>query len=175
MTAHRSRLLAAALAFSCSWLTGCHPPDRLRGRQQLAHTYCAACHAFPEPRLLDRKTWLEDVLPQMGTRLGVIATSLSAEMSQDPKMAVLKSSVSEKDWESIVGYYREHAPDSLPPQALPAQPQIDPAFFKIGPLDPQLKSSAIITLLKVDTTHERIFVGRRLEPTSSGSSTGSVV
>jgi len=159
VTAHKSRFLAAVLGFSCSWLTGCHPPDRLRGRQQLAHSYCAACHAFPEPRLLDRKTWLEDVLPQMGTRLGVIATSLSAEMSQDPKMAVLKSSVSEKDWESIVGYYREHAPDSLPPQALPAQPQVDPVFFKIGPLDPQLKSSAIITLLKVDTTHERIIVG----------------
>jgi hypothetical protein len=95
----------------------------------------------------------------MGLRLGVIGKSLSAEMSQDPKMAVLKSSVSEKDWENIVGYYRDHAPDSLPAQVLPAQPEVDPAFFKTGPFVPQLQSSAIITLLKVDTTHERIFVG----------------
>jgi hypothetical protein len=159
VTAHKSRFLAAVLAFSCSWLAGCHPPDKLRGRQQLAHLYCAACHAFPEPRLLDRTTWLDGVLPQMGMRLGVIGKSLSAEMSQNPKMAVLKSSVSERDWENIVGYYRDHAPDSLPSQVLPAQPEVDPAFFKTGPFAPQLQSSAIITLLKVDTTHERIFVG----------------
>ena len=95
----------------------------------------------------------------MGMRLGVIGKSLSAEMSQNPKMAVLKSSVSERDWENIVGYYRDHAPDSLPSQVLPAQPEVDPAFFKTGPFAPQLQSSAIITLLKVDTTHERIFVG----------------
>jgi hypothetical protein len=108
---------------------------------------------------LDKKTWLESVLPQMAPRLGVAAQSLSAEMSEDPKMAVLNSSVSQRDWENIVGFYREHAPDSLPSQTLPAQPEVDPAFFKIGPLVPGLKSSAIITLLKVDTTHERIFVG----------------
>ena len=74
-------------------------------------------------------------------------------------MAVLTKSVSEEDWEKIVAYYRERAPDSLPYQSLPAQPQIDPDFFKTGPLVPRMQSSAIITLLKVDPTHERIFVG----------------
>lgn len=108
---------------------------------------------------MDKKTWLEGVLPQMAPRLGVMTKSLFDETSRDPKMAVLSSSISEADWENIVGYYREHAPDSLPPQSLPAQPEIDPDFFKIGPLVPRMQSSAIITLLKVDTTHERIFVG----------------
>jgi hypothetical protein len=74
-------------------------------------------------------------------------------------MAVLAGAVSEKDWETIVAYYRDHAPDSLPYQSLPAQPQIDPVFFKTGPFVPRLQSSAIITLLKVDTAHKRIFVG----------------
>jgi hypothetical protein len=74
-------------------------------------------------------------------------------------MVVLPKAVSEEDWEKIVGYYREHAPDSLPYQSLPAQPQTDPAFFKTEPFVPRMQSSAIITLLKTDTIHDRIFVG----------------
>ena len=143
------------LALACFHLTSCDRPQKPRGGEELAHTYCAACHIFPDPQLLDKRTWLNGVLPQMGPRLGVTAKSLSAAMSQDPKMPALKSSVSEADWENIVGYYRDHSPDSLPPQSLPAQPHVDPAFFKTGPLVPRLQSSAIITLLKVDTAHER--------------------
>jgi hypothetical protein len=74
-------------------------------------------------------------------------------------MVVLPKAVSAEDWEKIVGYYREHAPDSLPYQSLPAQPQTDPAFFKTEPFVPRMQSSAIITLLKTDTIHDRIFVG----------------
>jgi len=156
---NRAWFLTGVIALSWSYLTSCDRSPKPRGGDQLAHTYCAACHIFPEPYLLDKKTWLEGVLPQMAPRLGVTTKSLSAEMSRDPNMPVLSRPISEADWESIVAYYREHAPDSLPPQALPAQPEIDPDFFKIGPFVPRMQSSAIITLLKVDTTHERIFVG----------------
>jgi len=95
----------------------------------------------------------------MAPRLGITSNSRYAEPPSDPKMPVLSSSLTQPDWESIVAYYREHAPDSLPPQSLPAQPELDPKFFNTGPLVPRMQSSAIITLLKVDTTHERIFVG----------------
>ena len=74
-------------------------------------------------------------------------------------MMVLNKAVSEDDWEKIVRYYRELAPDSLPYQSLPAQPEVDPDFYKTGPFVPRLQSSAIITLLKTDSTRERIFVG----------------
>jgi hypothetical protein len=150
---------AGVLALLCTLLAGCDRPQKPHGGEQLAHTYCAACHTFPEPQLLNKKTWLEGVLPQMAVRLGLTTNSRFDEVATDPKMVVLHTSISETDWESIVGYYRDHAPDSMPPQILPGQPQIDPDFFKIGPLVPQMQSSAIITLLKVDTTHERIFVG----------------
>jgi hypothetical protein len=74
-------------------------------------------------------------------------------------MMVLNKAVSEEQWEKIVRYYRDLAPDSLPYQSLPAEPKVDPAHFKTGPLVPRLQSSAIITLLKTDPTRERIFVG----------------
>jgi len=74
-------------------------------------------------------------------------------------MAVLSKAVSAEDWDKIVRYYRERSPDTLPYQSLPAQPRTDPEFFKVGPLVPRMQSSGIITLLKTDQAHERIFVG----------------
>jgi cytochrome c553 len=146
------------LALACFSLASCNPPRRSEG-EKLARTYCAACHAFPEPQLSDKKTWQAGVLPEMAKRLGVRTNSLFDETSRSPYMAVLANAVSDEDWAKIVAYYREHAPDSLPYQSLPAQPQIDPAFFKTGPFAPRMQSSAIITLLKTDTIHDRIFIG----------------
>ena len=95
----------------------------------------------------------------MGPRLGVSTGSLFNDASRNPYMMVLNKAVSEEDWQKIVAYYRAHAPDSLPYQSLPAQPLVDPGFFKTGPFVPRMQSSAIITLLKTDSIHERIFVG----------------
>jgi hypothetical protein len=108
---------------------------------------------------LDKKTWQEGVLPQMARRVGVPSKSLFGEMSRNPYVVVLPKAVSEEEWQKIVGYYRDVAPDALPDQSLPAQPQIDPDFFKTGPFAPRMQSSGIVTLLKTDTIHERIFVG----------------
>lgn len=74
-------------------------------------------------------------------------------------MMVLTNAVSEDEWTKIVRYYREVAPDALPSQSLPAQPDVDPVFFKTGPFVSRLQSSGIITLLKTDPIHERIFAG----------------
>jgi hypothetical protein len=74
-------------------------------------------------------------------------------------MTVLTEAVSEEDWEKIVRYYLDRSPDTLRYQSLPAQPHVDPDFFKTGPFVPRLQSSAIITLLETAQADERIFVG----------------
>ena len=74
-------------------------------------------------------------------------------------MMVLTETVSAESWARIVRYYREGAPDTLPYQSLPAEPQIDPDLFRISPFASGMQSSAIITLLKADTTRQRLFVG----------------
>src|SRR5213593_4353990 len=139
-------------------VTGCSRSREAQG-ERLARTYCAACHMFPDPALLDKQTWQTGVLPQMGLRLGLPAPSLSQEMSRSPQMVVLTKSVSPADWERIVGYYIARAPAALAEQSRPVQPVVDPPLFATGPFVPGLHSSAIITLLKVDSAHDRIFVG----------------
>jgi len=147
-----------ALALVCVSLGSCHAPYGSEG-EKLARTYCAACHAFPEPALLDKETWRSGVLPQMAARLGIRTESSFNEALRNPYMTVLTRAVSADNWGKIVRYYLEQSPDTLPYQSLPAQPQLDPAFFKTGPLVPRMQSSGIITLLATDPIHERIFVG----------------
>jgi len=47
-----------------------HEPAAEHG-EALAKKYCASCHLYPEPQLLDKKTWREGVLPNMAMRLGI--------------------------------------------------------------------------------------------------------
>jgi hypothetical protein len=155
---NRTWFLPCLLALACVWLASCDRPSESEG-ERLARSHCAACHAFPEPQLLAKETWQTGVLPQMAPRLGVGPKSLSDEASRNPHLMVLTKPVSDEDWEKIVGYYLERAPDTLPHQSLPTQPQVDPDLFHTTPFIPGLESSAIITLLAMDPTHERIFVG----------------
>ena len=154
----RTCALPGLLALAWLSLPSCNRPGRSEG-EKLARTYCASCHAFPEPQLLDKKTWQAGVLPQMALRLGVNTEASFNEALRNPHMMVLNKAVSEEEWGKIVRYYRELAPDALPYQSLPDQPQVDPVFFKTGLFVPRMQSSAIITLLKTDPIHERIFAG----------------
>jgi hypothetical protein len=139
-------------------LAGCGERHESDG-ERLARAYCSACHAFPEPHLLDKQTWEADVLPQMAPRLGIDKTPVFSGGFRNPYMRVLPDPVSDADWQKIVQYYRELSPDTLPYQSLPAQPRLDPDFFATGPFLPGLKSTAVMTLLKVDQAHERVFAG----------------
>jgi hypothetical protein len=150
------RCIALTIGFMS--LASCRGSYRSEG-ERLAHTYCAACHEYPDPQLLDKGTWRSGVLPQMAQRLGVPSPSLYTDVARSPQMVVLTRAVSAEDWGKIADYYLKNAPDSLPGQSPPAEPRLDPAFFLAHPFVPQLKSSAIITLLKTDSTHDRIFVG----------------
>jgi hypothetical protein len=157
-TGSRRWYLAVLAGVNIGFLAGCERTHKSEG-ETLARTYCAACHSFPEPQLLDKNTWQSGVLPQMAQRLGIGTQSLAEAMSRNPLMTVLPVKVSEQDWEKIVAFYLAGAPAKLPDQTLPAQPQLDPPFFRPQPFATNMKSSGITTLLKIDSTHQRIFIG----------------
>lgn len=149
---------AIAVPFVLLSLASCGDRYESRG-EELARTYCAACHAFPEPQLLDKETWEASVLPQMAPRLGVMTRSVFDDAPRNPHLIVLTKAAPYEDWEEIVRYYLELSPDTLPPQSLPAQPRLDPDVFETGPFVPGLRSNAVMTLLEADRTHERVFAG----------------
>ena len=161
----RAYLWVAALGLAGCVLSGCERRPSPAPGERLARTYCAACHVFPEPSLLDKRSWQQGVLPQMAPRLGVPSNTLFDGRFRNPNLSVLNVSLDTVQWAQIVAYYRDAAPDSLPPQALPAAPELDPDFFAVGPFVPHLQSSGIVTLLEVDSVHRRVYVGEAVTNT----------
>jgi len=87
-------------------------------KEQIARLHCSGCHLFPEPDLLDKNTWLTQTLPAMGPFLGIFEyegeeypIDVTADLPKDfyPDHAL----ISEEDWQMILDYYEEIAPEQL--------------------------------------------------------------
>ena len=90
------------------------PPVDLKRAEALARQHCAACHLFPEPALLDKKTWGNQVMPRMAIRMGLSPESINRHPEADalwksgrfPKEPIL----SQADYRAIAAYYQAKAP-----------------------------------------------------------------
>ena len=149
------------LCVACALASCQRQPEGAR----LAHTYCGACHVFPEPALLDKQTWLSGVLPQMAPRLGVSSGTLFDARFRNPHMVVLNKALTNEQFQKIADFYRDSAPAHLPPQALPAEPRLDPPVFEVSPFVHGLPSSGIVTLLDADSVGKRIYEGEAVSNT----------
>src|SRR5882672_12843 len=146
-------MAAFTLHFSCQ-------SDRQKG-EQLAKTHCGSCHAFTPPELLDKTTWEISILPEMAFRMGLPSPVIS-QKALDDLQAVLPTIpnqpvVSKSDFQLIVKYFLEAAPDSL------AKPKkIEPALLsQFEPVRvPVTENMPVVTMLTVDSAG-RIFMGGR--------------
>lgn len=136
--------------------------------KQLAIKYCSNCHLFPEPNLLDKKTWTSGVLPNMGMRLGFMEADKSPYVGMaSEEVTILKNLgiypdsplISKQEWAAIVQYYEKEAPSVLTLQnpILPILEQLPQ--FKTLNLTFTKKKLPQTTLLKFDKAFSRLYVG----------------
>ena len=143
------------------FLWSCESPEKKSER--LARKYCASCHAFPEPSLLDKKTWEKGVLPQMAFRMGLDFSQLHT-ISERDLQEVLKTlpaqpMVSEEEWNAIRKYYIDTAPDSLSTQS-------EKKFFPLTQFNASIvtlpiESNTVLTLIEFDSAASKLFIGTR--------------
>lgn len=136
-------------------------PEAVKRGYELAHIYCQACHLFPEPGLLDKKTW-PHALRMMAPLLGVAKMNYAGRNDGD----VLDSSgifpaeplISAKDWRAIFEYYHLLAPTELPPpkHPLPLQPFLPQ--FRVRTLA-YAGGTPMITLSQIESNPPRIIFG----------------
>lgn len=130
----------------------------------LAERYCGSCHIFPEPSLLDKRTWEKGVLPEMAFRMGLTYESLQS-LSEEDRYEILKAlppqpMVTDEQWKAIHDYYIKSAPDSIhiiEKENLPPLQQFSVSQFQFPS-----RSIPLLTLIKYDSLHQKIFVGTRL-------------
>ncbi len=131
--------------------------------ERLAHQACASCHLFPEPELLDKKTWEAGVFPQMAFRMGLDLSSL-ANISLDDQPEVIKSlpassMVSADEWEAIKRFYLSKAPDSL-------HAEVKSISTELTQFEPEAKvfgEFPLLTFVRKDTSENEIYVGSRMK------------
>lgn len=96
-------------------LFSCTTPEEKS--ETLARKYCASCHAFPDPSLLDKKTWKKDVMPQMAFRMGIDKEMIwelnDEEVKEVTKVLPECPMVTEEEWLAIKKYYNDNAPEIL--------------------------------------------------------------
>jgi len=142
--------------------------DSLLSGAQLAVRYCGLCHGFPEPALLDKRTWVEKVLPNMALRLGI------REKGKDPYDDILPDErpmlrklnifpeepmLDERDWKKIVRYYQQEAPIQPLPQKQHLSLTSSQSLFNVQQLSFDEKPMPRISMLKYDATTRQLYVG----------------
>lgn len=126
--------------------------DSLIVGRRLAQQYCKSCHQFPEPDLIDKKTWEFGVLPAM-------AKQLKIQNYMGQYFADTTSALSTNEWQQIVSYYKKTAPQTLvipksnavknwsgfslqrPKKSPAAAPPAMTTFLAVNPQDQQLYSA----------------------------------
>jgi hypothetical protein len=143
-------------------------PTHLSG-QQLAAIHCGSCHLFPDPQLLDKSTWEKGVLPEMAYRLGMKPLS-DKLMGLDPEdIAPYVQSdgfpanpvLVEEDWQKIIAYYVQNAPEHPVPQPAKNAVKMGLPFFTLQSIPTAANRLPKVTMVKIDNAHRQLLVGRR--------------
>lgn len=107
---------------SCiTFFGGCHDVSSSEGELAAKRT-CGSCHVFPEPKLLPRAIWADKVLPAMGVFAnfyrdqagGYRAMTAAMIAAKDPVARGISFQTSLSDWNRIVDFYLDAAPQQLP-------------------------------------------------------------
>lgn len=136
--------------------------------REIAETYCGSCHLFPEPELLDKKTWMEGVLPNMAWRLGIGNVSIAPYEDLDiGEINLIKAlniypetpTISESDWAKIISFYEQEAPGNTSPQALRGEIHDINSIFELSGLQVKDQKLPQITMLNYDKSNKVLYVG----------------
>ncbi len=141
--------------------------------EAIAKKTCASCHKFPDPSLLDKKTWETGVLPEMSYRLGLgnrfeLMTRISDEQFQSAmQLNVYPESptISQEEWQAIVNYYTRNAPEKPNPQKQKEPITLDPMNFQIAEYVTPNDLIAGVTSIKIHPTKPEVWVGMRTHQT----------
>ena len=131
--------------------------------KRLAHTYCSSCHVFPDPLLLDKKTWSDGVLPRMA-ELMYVETYYNPYNPSGPEGNVPETRAAPKDlfsmekWDTIVAYYLSTAPDKLVRNEEMSPIKTELHNFVTHPVY-GIENHPLTTFVNIDTASKQIIFG----------------
>src|SRR6185437_4369289 len=121
--------------------------------ETLSKKYCASCHEWPAPSLIDRADWVNGVLPAMSKHLG-IKTYIGEYFTDEASV------INISDWQKIVTYYTTLTPVTLTIPKSAVTPLPDAAIFSAQrPKKTGRTKPAMTTMLAFDTLNHKVYSG----------------
>ena len=141
--------------------------------EAIAKKTCGSCHKFPDPSLLDKKTWETGVLPEMSYRWGLgnrfeLMTRISEEQFQSAlQMNTYPEtpSISQEEWQAIVNYYTRNAPEKAITQKKKEPVTVEPFHFQVSEYITPNDIIAGVTSIKIHPSKPEVWVGMRTHQT----------
>jgi len=161
---HVTAILAVCLVSCTSEKQKQKEADLAEGKI-LADKYCTTCHAEVTPDLLDKRTWVLNIMPQMGPRMGMMHFEAMKYKPINPILMPVVPALSEEQWGKIINYYYAFSPDSLPKQKFDRIPQEQCPIFEAQPFSAELSGNSVITFIKADEKHGDIYAGDAISNT----------
>jgi len=128
---------------------------------KLAQTYCASCHLFPEPAVLDKASWTNGALPDMAKWLGLTPPDLErlpdGQIVPDSNVFPPTPLIDRKVWDEIVRYYAESAPNVLP-QAERTKIEPNTTRFRVKAF-PYERRVPMTLMVQIDAAQGRLYIG----------------
>src|ERR1700730_14030642 len=125
--------------------------------ESLAKKYCQSCHLFPDPSLVDAKSWKEGVLPHMGPHLGIFSFGFDPYPNNkydrflSKNFYPSKALVKDDEWQSIIDYYTATSPDSLLPQSRSKEIRMGLSLFQVNMANID-SAQPVISFIKIDSS-----------------------
>ena len=132
-----------------------------RGRQ-LTLVYCQSCHLYPDPDVLDKKTWANGTMRRMAPLFG----TARIDLDRRPDGMILKEAhlfppepiLPIADWKAMWDYILDAAPEQALPQGPRGPIQPDTPMFEVQVLSDPAVAPAV-TLVKIESKRRRLLLG----------------
>jgi len=133
----------------------------------LAERHCGSCHQFPQPRLLNRSTWVEAVLPRMAHRLGIyegerpdslFESGIGGEVVRAANIFPEEPVIPRGEWKRIVDYYLEHAPEGTLPEPDSLEVSVGLEQFRLD-VPSFRRKPPMTSLLRIGPEGDQVYVG----------------
>ena len=139
--------------------------------EELAKTYCIACHQYPTPDLLDKKTWSEFVLIRMGAFMGIyqegekyvsklpqnsIEPGIGGQRIKAANVYPDKPLLTTEEWEKIIEFYITNAPAKLP-AAPKRRIRLGIPLFESKPFSTNKTINPLVQSMAVDEDTKAVF------------------
>ncbi len=137
----------------------------LKTGKELSEIYCGNCHQYPTPDLLDKISWAQKLLPNMGFRLGIKTPQYNPYdgLGFEDQMMIEAEGIypqqpllAQEDWEKIVAFYKEKSPEKLLPNTFPPVEELTSFTVKKSLLN---HIAPLLTMAQINEKKGQIYLG----------------